>query len=373
MSDHRPTDRRLDLFKGIACLAVVLIHVRFPGSFGGAAAALARFAVPLFFAVAGRYLLPGDGYPCDSRILRRRCLGKARRTLTTALVATGIYTAYSFAYQLLSGMSLMAWLMDKYAPVEWRDFLLFNSGRVIYDGSYVYDHLWFVWALVYVYLICALCGERIVRSSGPGAAILLSLLYVGQALRLWYPLRLPILHISITEWYVLRNWLLTGLPFLLLGVWQRQAAYRRSFLNDTRIGRLLILCGIMLTLLEYRLLGETEVPLGALMIVMGCLITTGDGGERLYTATSLPARIMRGLSSLGRDCSAGVYYSHVMIRSLVVTFVYYLLPAVWASSIYDWLLPIVVQSLSVALAIICPIRRRASERSSLDAAKESRI
>lgn len=50
----------MDFLKGIACILVVFIHVKFPGDFGQAVQAIARFAVPFFFMVSGYYCYRSD-------------------------------------------------------------------------------------------------------------------------------------------------------------------------------------------------------------------------------------------------------------------------------------------------------------------------
>ena len=50
----------MDFLKGIACIFVVFIHVKFPGDFGQAVQAVARFAVPFFFMVSGYYCYRKD-------------------------------------------------------------------------------------------------------------------------------------------------------------------------------------------------------------------------------------------------------------------------------------------------------------------------
>ena len=53
--------RSIDCMKGISCLAVVLIHYNFPGDLGIAIKTLSRFAVPVFFAISGFFLVsPND-------------------------------------------------------------------------------------------------------------------------------------------------------------------------------------------------------------------------------------------------------------------------------------------------------------------------
>ena len=50
-----PYNYCMDFLKGLACIFVVFIHVKFPGIFGQAVQAVARFAVPFFFMVSGYF------------------------------------------------------------------------------------------------------------------------------------------------------------------------------------------------------------------------------------------------------------------------------------------------------------------------------
>lgn len=56
----KPYNYCMDFLKGIACIFVVFIHVKFPGDFGQAVQAVARFAVPFFFMVSGYYCYRKD-------------------------------------------------------------------------------------------------------------------------------------------------------------------------------------------------------------------------------------------------------------------------------------------------------------------------
>ena len=47
----------LAFFEAIACILIVFIHARFPGTFGRIVESLGRFGVPLFFAVSGFFLI----------------------------------------------------------------------------------------------------------------------------------------------------------------------------------------------------------------------------------------------------------------------------------------------------------------------------
>lgn len=48
-------NRTFDLFKWVAALFVLLLHVPFPGDVGGTVRMFARWAVPFFFMVSGYF------------------------------------------------------------------------------------------------------------------------------------------------------------------------------------------------------------------------------------------------------------------------------------------------------------------------------
>ena len=96
-SRNRSDKSRENLFlyavKFIAAMAVIVIHTRFPGKAGEAIDAIARFAVPFFFALSGRYLLKADEETAAD--IRKR----TGRSLKKLLIVTGIvyagYTVFS--------------------------------------------------------------------------------------------------------------------------------------------------------------------------------------------------------------------------------------------------------------------------------------
>ena len=50
-------NQTFDKIKAVACILVILIHCKFPSVIGDLFEALARFGVPMFFAIAGVYLV----------------------------------------------------------------------------------------------------------------------------------------------------------------------------------------------------------------------------------------------------------------------------------------------------------------------------
>ena len=80
-----------DLLKGIACLAVVVIHYSFTGSLekvGGYINAMCRFAVPVFLGISGFYL-SSTPFISDENVLR-----KIRHILKMIMVSALFYAVF---------------------------------------------------------------------------------------------------------------------------------------------------------------------------------------------------------------------------------------------------------------------------------------
>lgn len=63
----RQRNQAMECFKMIAAVLVVILHVPFPGKWGGIVTCLANFAVPVFFAITGYF-----NYGADCKTLTRR-------------------------------------------------------------------------------------------------------------------------------------------------------------------------------------------------------------------------------------------------------------------------------------------------------------
>ncbi len=57
VAENKQENLFLYAMKFIAAMAVITLHTRFPGKAGEAIDAIARFSVPFFFALSGKYLL----------------------------------------------------------------------------------------------------------------------------------------------------------------------------------------------------------------------------------------------------------------------------------------------------------------------------
>ena len=297
----------------IACLAVITIHTRFPGYFGQVIDSLARFAVPYFFAVSGRFLL--NSSDDSTKYIRSRTLRALKRLLKVTGLVYLVYLVFSLSVHLLNGTSFSEWFTSKFNATELMNFIMYNSGKFIYDGSYTFDHLWFLFALSYVYLLIIIFAGVLRKWYKGLIGLLLFFLYFGEALQTYYPIR-PF-GINICTWYVLRNWLFVGMPFVLIGILFSDyirdkvdvlSAEKRSLWEKkTRLYSLLgLLAGCVLSVVEPFIYGKKEVFIGSLFIVISILF---------LSECKVPSG--KFIWKMGKEASSPIYYYHVLIIAVI--------------------------------------------------------
>ena len=303
--------------KFIACLFVITIHAPFPGVFGDVVFTLSRFAVPFFFAVSGKYLLvKRDGsFACSTGEIRSFTAARLKKLLAITAVVYATYLIFSLCYFIPKGWTFGYWLHDKFNLFETRTFFLFNSGRYIYDESYVFDHLWYLFAMIYVYILIIVFAAVLRKWYKWLTLLLFGLLFLGEILQTVYPIR-PF-DISISTWYVLRNWLLVGLPFVLLGIiFQDRIQAVRADNKESKLkpgeggylksSLLILFGGCILSITEKVIFGSKEVYLGSVLIVFGLLMLSECN---IRTGKIIPI--------LGKKSSSLIYFYHVMIISIL--------------------------------------------------------
>lgn len=298
--------------KFIACLMVITIHVRFPAPVGLYVTALARFAVPFFFAVSGRFLLADA---CSTEEIRVRAWYSLKKLLGITAVVYLIYQLYSVIYHLVIGVSLSNVISDRFNFGSFKRFLLFNSGKVIYDDSYAFDHMWYLFAMIYVLLFVFIIAPALKSSYKPVMICLMLFLHFFTFMQGIREIR--ILGISFTTWYVTRSWLFTGIPYVFLGMlWAdivRKVKTDRTPEEYERIARLwkipgicFITTGILSTCVEAYLMGDRDIYIGSLLMVLGIMLLSeayADRGTYIW--------------KMGQKASSNIYFYHVLILAVL--------------------------------------------------------
>ncbi len=361
--DTKAGNSFLYMFKAIACILVIFIHCLFPGPFGKDVQALSRFAVLYFFVISGRFLLKDLPIGTDPAIIRKRMLSKISHLAVITLSLTLLYNVYSLIIAGTVGYGIKDLASQKYNLHELWLLFVFNSGKIIYDYTYDIDHLWYLYAVLYVFVLVFIFSKYAKKWSGFLSLFFTGMLFFAELLQLYYPIR-PF-DISIRTWYVVRNWLLEGIPFIMDGVWldsvvndarkSRAAdAVRRviqscTFSTSARKNRIILhilaVAGLIMSVVEYRRFGDMTVYAGSVVTLVAVMLL-GEVYGQLHNRFAVPFYLYH----LGKDLSASVYYFHIMIISIISRLFY----------IYDgkellsWLKPLIAVAASVIVAeVIC--------------------
>ena len=302
--------------KFIACLFVITIHAPFPGFFGEIISCISRFAVPFFFATSGRFLLRGSegGTITGTGLVRKKTGSSLLKLLKVTGIVYVIYLLFSLIIHFFYGYSFKDWFTSKFNLFEARNFFLFNSGQFIYDWTYVFDHLWYLFALIYVYGLIYIFAPVLRSWYKVLIGLLLGFLFLGELLQTYYPIR-PF-GISISTWYVIRNWLFVGMPFVLIGILFGDYVSAKTetgpgeasvFFEKHRLKSIIgLVIGIILSFAEYRFIGSKEVYLGSVIIVVSLLfLSESKCSESTF------------LADIGKKASGNIYFFHVLVIAVL--------------------------------------------------------
>lgn len=281
----------LDLFKLAAAFAVICIHYMFSGAVGISVKAVARFAVPFFFAVSGFF-----AWKQRPEKLMKRARGIAKLYLASFV----LYFLYGAFREILLGKasSVADYVMKYVQPKTILNFLIHNT-------TISAVHLWFLPALIYCYLLMCLCikvkvPEKVLTTA---AVVLLAIqLITGEGL--------SILQVQFDA--DLPNFLFLGFPFFLLGrtLSRIQEERRPDFRKCSGwLILLLLFAGIAGSVLSVLVWGGHLIYAGSVMIVSALLLAALKYRERAY------APCLVALAEL----STHIYVFHVAVGGTLET------------------------------------------------------
>ena len=351
MGTTKEKNNFLYVCKAICCMLVVFIHCHFSGTWGMVIDTIARIGVPIFFCISGRYLL-SQQQMFGTKDAENKIKKKLMKTCKTTVLVWGIYTTYSLVVHLRNGYSFIGWVKGKVTAQECINQLMYNSSRLIYDDTYVYDFMWYLFALIYVYVIvllaCHLYGRiklfKHLRSSLWPTALVMA----TAAICLEY--------FTQAAWYTYRNYLFVGLPFFIIGYCTKNKTENDKKIdnckksNETFIVIILIIAALLLSVFEHFTFGEHNVYFGTLFAV---LLIMGNAEQFTMINNSV-------LTHIGRNLSNHVYFWHVLVMTIYNKMCHYC-PALWK---FDKIKPLIVLSLTLILAEgIFRIKRRKQNKS----------
>lgn len=290
---------------------------------------LTRWSVPLFFAVSGYFFQKEEAH---------YTLVKANHILKITVWATLFYIAFECFLHLYCG-DLLVYVAEEFTLVNVAAFIVFNS------PVFVNGHLWFLFALLYVYLSYeVLIRLSIIKYEKQIGIVLLICFFVlsyGFYL-LGHPLQ--------AGFY--RNFLFEGLPFFLFGKYMRQSILPKLYENRYKLaGGICLLIGCLLSVMERYLIGrDFSLHVSSVIILTALFILAMRGSLE---------RVPKLITSIGRDYSMVVYIIHPAIYLTMDS-----LCEVWSDDIiYLWLRPIITLILSIIVTkLFLNIKDRIVER-----------
>ena len=316
----------LNVWKGIAAFAVVLIHCTLPGVPGEIIKGIARFAVPLFFLISGYF-----AYGREDAVLRRREI----HILRLYMGAVAVYYLWAAIRYFLSQRTF-AQMGAELFPDGGRtvsDLLFFNRTAMA-------PHLWFMGALVYCYLFYRLLARKRLEER---AYLLIPVLLAANLLlgegRGLTGIAVPV------RW--IRSFWLTGFPFFLWGSWFACREKQGRLQLHRGAGMALVAGGMLLSSVECLWSGYDE-------LYVGSILTAGG----LFSLALAFADLGKGslLARIGERDSANIYLWHMLLRNFAA--LAFLMAGVYETMACQLLMPFLVGAASTALAELMYRRKK---------------
>lgn len=305
----------LDFLKGVACIGVVLIHVTFPGVVGAVLSKLSTFAVPLFFMISGYYAYDKNG--CAQSKIKRRTV----RILKIFLCSLFLYVPYRM-FRMYELGQLNLWLENTLNAGTLVNAIAFHSYGFI--GA---EHLWFLTALLYTYLLMFFMEKYDLHK------LSYKLLPVLFALNVLGGIGI------IGAWG--NTFLIRAVPFFILGNYM---AYKPQSVQkiSNAVLQLLILINAILICICFAIDWNYN-PYQFCVIIYSAAI--------FILAIKNPDVIVNEkVELLGRKYSLFVYVIHIFINSRLNIWINYLglSEFVWVK----WMFPIVVIMFSIGMSVL---------------------
>ena len=232
MGMERTKHDGISLLKGICCIIILFLHVPLPGVVGDAIAIGCEFAVPIFFMITGYFIHKKQ----DVKWMLRKIKG-----LVILLVLSEMVAAVSdlIIECVINKTNFEYWFLSSNIVQHPIRLILFGTA---FNGS-----LWFLYALIYVYLFYILLTKYDLLKN-KYFYIIGPLLYVIMVLGRLFVQNL----FSLTDEnvYLFRNFLLPAFPMTLLGSW---FSYKSEAIEKIGLLKrlLVVLIGLAIMPLEY--------------------------------------------------------------------------------------------------------------------------
>lgn len=324
-------NQTFNLCKFIASLFVVLIHVRLPGDLGEYASCIARFAVPVFFAISGYFSFNLNAEKAGKRI---------RHILKLSVVSTLIYAAWGiWQTAFISNGNAAEFLKQKINENTLTKWLILGINPFSVQ-------LWYLSAI----LTCNVILWAYIKFSGSEKADFKPLYIVGiicLLFQIFFDTNADIKGFTI-PYEAYRTALFCGLPMFAMGMFIRENAQRiiENFNLNTLKQVGIIVFGVFLTVLQWKGFGKAELPVGTVIEVFGLMLFMIS-----HPKLPLVPENKNGFVNMLGNISLVVYIIHMLFEKIIKAYAGKIeLFALIKKT--DFALPIAVILLSVTAGII---------------------
>lgn len=320
----------LELLKLFASYMVVFIHVLFAGNLGIVIDTLARFAVPLFFLTSGFF---------SYNITPEKIRSRAKHIWGLIIFSTVCYVVFGFAELLLTGNAsdVALYLLEYINPLMILRLLVFN--KPVSSG-----HLWYLWAMLYVYVVFYFITKRGVKEKTVfrvSFVLLLLHILLGEGL--------AVFGVAIPN-MIIRNFAFMGFPLFGLGLFARK--HQDKICN---IPSLVIIpavaAGVAESLVSRYFFGKNELYIGSLFIVfaMAVAFVKHPNIKHTYVLDKLDG------------CSTYIYIFHKMVSAAIILIYNVFNVGYDSSSVMQNVHPLIVCVATTVLAFIIVHMKRLFE------------
>ena len=281
---------RINFFRGIASLFVLTIHCQFPAPIGTYIVALGRFAVPFFIMISGFF-----SYYDDLQTAQIKANLQLKKTIQLFAKIVLIYSISNSIVSYINHGRFNHWLYNLTSFETIFRFLFLN--RAVFLCSVAYYPL----MMIYVYSIYIQIIKR--KLLNQSYQFIVGLLIVNIVINEFWGL----------NWFYSGNWLLTGIPFFLLGNWIHASLVKLKVkFYDQWKCIFIVAGGGILSLGERILIGSYYCSIGTVITVLGLFMFCLLGSYTNIQKTTVGNFI--------RDCSSIIFLIHIAVKDLLTAF-----------------------------------------------------
>lgn len=284
----------LNFFKGLACIFVVSLHIRFPyANIDGLVQCIARFAVPLFFMISGYYCFYED---------ERSYINK----LPKKIIHVGKICIVAFAFWIIVQYVVCLLGSESHNILELTKsiFSLSSIIRLIFlNDDPVISILWFLLALLYCYLVYFICALMRITQILPMLIVPCLIMHfcmgnIGSGM----------LGLTIDVEYYRNAWFM-GIPLFMIGheIRNKQDSIIRKISSNNAMS--IMIFGVILSIIEWKIVGgRQQMYIGSILVSIGII---------LYSVWNSQRKLSGFLAYVGEKCSLYVYVIHISVGIMI--------------------------------------------------------